>query len=251
VVRERDWDGFIDDFHARRAGITETVLGAATCDDRTPYEWLVGSLPDSRSTVVDVACGSGPLQPLLTPGWIGADLAPDELELARTRPGRTPVLRADLAALPFRTAAVEVITCAMALMVVAAVGPALEELRRVVRVGGTVAVLLPARQPLTMRDRVRYARLLGALRHHTIPFPRPDVIRGPDRLLRSAGFTIRTDEQQAFRYPIVDGDAARSFVDSLYLPATPPTRVDRAARVVARWIGTDIGIPLRRIVATR
>ena len=41
------------------------------------------------------------------------------------------------------------------------------------------------------------------------------------------------------------------FVRSLYLPGGPPTRVEAGTRVARRWAGHDLGIPLRRIVATR
>lgn len=240
----------MDRFHAEHAGITETVLAAANDGEGTPYEWLVESI-GSCDRVLDLACGSGPLQPLLGPGWFGVDLSEAELALARTRPSRPSVLLADAVGLPIRTAGCDAAVCAMALMVVPLPDATLGEIRRVVRAGGTVAVLVPSRRPLTLRDTWRYARLLLALRRWTIPFPQPDVVTHPERVVERAGFAIVTDERRVFRLPVLNRDAADGFVDSLYLPAITDRRRAAARAVVRQWQGSDIGLPFRRVIATR
>jgi SAM-dependent methyltransferase len=251
AVRTREWDDYIDRFHSERAGITETVLGASTRGEINPYQWLADALPEPHGRCLDLACGSAPLKPLLTPVWIGVDLAAGEVALARARRAPGSIVQADVAALPFRTSGLEAAVCAMALMVVAAVEQTLRELARAVREGATVVFLLPGTRPLTMRDRLRYARLLGALRRVRVPYPRPDVVAHPERHLCAAGFTVAADERRTFRYPIIDTRAARALVDSLYLPGTPSSRIEAAHQTVLRWVDSDIGIPLRRVVATR
>ena len=65
------------------------------------------------------------------------------------------------------------------------------------------------------------------------------------------GFDIVEAQQRAFRYRVDGPDATRLLVDSLYLPAVRRERIDAAVSVTRRWIGTSIGIPLRRLVAVR
>jgi hypothetical protein len=56
-----DWDRYLDEFHAARAGITEAVLGRAHDEEgMNPYAWLVEPVSHS-ATVVDLACGSAPM----------------------------------------------------------------------------------------------------------------------------------------------------------------------------------------------
>ena len=250
-VTGRAWGDYINRFHTERAGITERVLGLSVRDDITPYQWVAAALPTSSGPCLDLACGSAPLQPLLAPRWLGVDLAADEIALARAHHSNAPMVRADAAVLPFHNSSFEAAICAMGLMVVASVEQTLQELARVVRAGATVAFLLPGTRPLTVRDRLRYARLLCALRRVRVPYPRPDVVAHPQRLLRAPGFTVLADERQTFRYAIRDPHAARALVESLYLPGPPAPRIEDAHQTVLRWVDSDIGIPLRRVVATR
>jgi hypothetical protein len=109
--------------------------------------------------------------------------------------------------------------------------------------------LLPGTRPLSVRDRARYARLLVALRRRRFEYP-----NDPERLddaLGRGGFDVIASERRSFRYPVDDVDAARLLVDSLYLPGVGLERVDAAISVTSQWIGTSIGIPLRRVVAAR
>ncbi len=246
----RDWAGYLDQFHDARAGVTESVLAACADGGIDPYSWLAAAVPES-SACLDLACGSAPMQPLIGGSWIGIDLAASELGRAQARRGDVPLIRADATALPLRTGGCARAVCAMALMVMPEVESALAELMRVVRPGARLAFLLPATRPLLPRDRLRYLRLLAALRRMGFSYPRPDVLDQPTRFLTHAGFIVVANEVRTFRYPIVDARSAETLVDSLYLPATAHTRVGAARRVTRRWVGSDIGIPLRRVVVTR
>ena len=70
------WSEYLAAFHRDRTGITEAVLehchGDATGD--TPYQWLIAAL-DEPASVLDLACGNGPLAHLVPGSWTGVDLS--------------------------------------------------------------------------------------------------------------------------------------------------------------------------------
>jgi len=241
-----EWDRYVALFHADTPGITESLLARSTDDDgRTPYDWISEDLPDGL--VVDVGCGSGPTQPMVT-GWVGVDRSRPELEVAR-RHGRGPLVLASASALPVRDRSVEVAMAAMSLMVITDPRAAVDELARVLRPGAIVRVLLPADRPLTMGDRARYGVLLALLGRRAMPFPRPEVAADPGSLLAGAGLEVVSDERRRFRFAITGQDDADLFMDSLYLPAVDARRVDLARALVRSPVSSHIGIPLRRVTA--
>ncbi|MEP6624090.1 MAG: class I SAM-dependent methyltransferase, partial [Acidimicrobiia bacterium] len=185
----RDWAGYLDQFHDTRAGVTESVLAACADGGTDPYSWLAAVVPEA-SACLDLACGSAPMEPLIAASWIGVDLAASELALARTRRGGASLIRADAAELPLRTGSCGSAVCVMALMAIPELESALAELTRVVRPGSSLAFLLPAVRPLPTRDRLRYLRLLAALRRTSLTYPRPDVLDRPARFLTRAGFIV-------------------------------------------------------------
>ncbi len=250
-MKPAGWGHYIDDFHATRPGITETVLGECRADGANPYQWLAGGLRPGPGTVLDVACGSGPLAPLLSANsWIGLDRSEAELRTALRLHAGVALVRATADALPLPDRSVDSVVCSLALMVLTPLEPAIDELARVTRSGGTLAVLLPARRPLSLRDQSRYARLFLALRTQPAQFPNPDAMRDSHRLLAGGGFEVQSDEQIRFAYPIANTGTADALVDSFYLPDIGSRRIEAARRSVRRWTGSDLGIPLRRIVAT-
>jgi hypothetical protein len=91
----------------------------------------------------------------------------------------------------------------------------------------------PTAAPLTARDRLRYVRLLAALRLRRLPFPHPGVLHDPRRLLTRAGLADVTDQRRRFAYPLAETDDALRWVRSLYRPGVAPRRI-RAAQRVAR-----------------
>jgi hypothetical protein len=94
-------------------------------------------------------------------------------------------------------------------------------------------------------------RLLAALRLRRLPFPQRGVPSDPRRLLTRAGLAVESDERSRFVYPLVETDDADRWVRSLYLPGVAPRRLRAAHRVTRRWVGSSIGIPLRRVVGVR
>ena len=217
-----DWRSYLVRFHAERAGITEAVLTRAVDGDVDPYRWVAEAVP-AGGAVVDVACGSGPLATALGPRWVGLDLSSAELDVARGRAaGR--LQRAHAGALPVADGSAAAVVCALALMLVEP-APVLAEIRRVLAPGARLVALLPAGRPLTERDRLRYARLEGS------------------------GLRVVTDERRRFRLRIDDEATADLFVRSLYVPGAHPRRVARATAVARRWVGSELGLPLRRVVA--
>jgi SAM-dependent methyltransferase len=198
--------------------------------------------------VLEVACGSAPLGSRLQGHWAGIDRSDAELALAHRR-GAAPLVRADATALPVASGHRDTVVCAMGLMLFDPLPQAVSELARVTCAAGRLVALLPASGPVTWRDRLRYARLLVALRRRGFAYPHhPSRV---DAVLQSNGFDVVASERRSFRYAVDDQACAHLLVDSLYLPGTSPERVERARAVTRRWVGTSIGVPLRRVVAVR
>lgn len=139
--------------HRENAGFTEAC--AMRCRDaagRTSYAWLAEAVrPDRDRSVLDLACGSGPLLALcheILPQrtrLVGVDMSPDELALARARlpAGRTELIEAqaaDLGAVP--DGSVDVVLCHWALTLMRPVEPVLNEVRRILAPGGRFAALV-------------------------------------------------------------------------------------------------------------
>jgi demethylmenaquinone methyltransferase/2-methoxy-6-polyprenyl-1,4-benzoquinol methylase len=95
----------------------------------------------ARSTVLDIACGTGDFcRDLARAGHqpIGVDLSLGMLKSARTE---APLAQADTFSLPVRDGSIDAITCGFALRNFASIPPALDEFARVLRPGGRVGLL--------------------------------------------------------------------------------------------------------------
>lgn len=102
---------------------------------------LLGGLPPGR--VLDAACGTGRHSVWLAAQGhevIGVDLSPDMLARARAKLPDARFERGELNALPLPDASVDSALCALALVHLADLHPALAELARVVRPGGRVVI---------------------------------------------------------------------------------------------------------------
>lgn len=245
-----EWNDYLAAFHTERPGITEAIFRHSRADDgKDPYGWLAEALPE-HGTVIDLACGSGPLATRVRESWIGLDHNLAELGLAaQAAPGR--VVLADAGAAPLRADGADAVACSMALMVFDDPARVVAEAARLLRIGGRFVAVVPAFAPLTIRDRVRYARLLAALRLLMLPFPRYHVLWHPRPLLTRAGLSVVRSERRRFAYPLTSPDDGLRWVRSLYLPGLNPRRVRAAKQVTQRWSGSSIGIPIRRVVATK
>src|SRR5688572_20883088 len=99
------------------------------------------------STVVDLACGTGDLcRELASRGLrpIGVDLSFGMLAAARTT---APLVHGDALRLPLPSGSVAGATCGFALRNFASLPPCFDELARVVRPGGRIALLEVAEPP--------------------------------------------------------------------------------------------------------
>ncbi len=95
----------------------------------------------SGALVLDVACGTGDLcREMRSAGLraVGVDFAFGMLRAARTD---APLVQADALALPVAAESVDGVTCGFALRNVVDIGRLFEEMARVVRPGGRVAIL--------------------------------------------------------------------------------------------------------------
>jgi SAM-dependent methyltransferase len=241
-----DWGRYLDGFHAARSGITEDVLGRAGVGSRSPYGWLTDGIdPDAR--ILDLACGSAPSRPDEATRWVGLDRSAGELERAAAA-GRRSLLRSDATRLPVVDTSVDVVVCAMGLMLVDPLAEALAEIARVLRPDGELRLLLPDRKPLSTLDQLRYLRLFWAARaaNH---FPPTPLRRHAAEMLAGVGLHVTTDESLRFTLPVDTGDEAARFVDSWYLPRASPAHRDAARRRAAALAPFDVGLPLRRVIA--
>jgi len=252
VVRWRaevaDWSAFLLAFHAGRPGITEATLGRASRPRHgNAYEWLVDALPADATTVVDVGCGSAPLQPLLRARrYVGADFSTEEFGLARER-GRGPLVRATAEALPVATGSVDAVTISMALQVLD-LDAVLRQCARVLRAGGILVATVPAgRVPRSLHDVHLVCRLALALRR--VPSYRNDkALRHPSTVFAPHRLRVLSDESLDFPLRLDDEAAALAFVDSLYLAALDTRRRHRAA---AALVGRCWPVRVRRLVVER
>jgi SAM-dependent methyltransferase len=241
------WTDYLSAFHQDHPGITEDILGPSRSAGLNPYDWLLEVISVDEN-LLDVACGSAPLlQSDLNSTWIGVDRSPAELARARAN-GAGNLVNAEVRHLPFGEHQFTAVACSMALMLLAPLDDCLAEIARVLAPGGTLALLLPG-GPWTLHpiDIYRWSTLLKALRQVRLRYPNDRLIGRLQTTATRHGLQIVTDDRRRFGYPFTTADAADCFVDSLYLPDTMTARTDDARLVARRWVGSSIGIPLRRV----
>ncbi|RFU49786.1 class I SAM-dependent methyltransferase [Paraburkholderia sp. DHOC27] len=147
---------YLQDFHQRTAGSTTAAFGGlpATTDGTTyasSYHLLASLIPAHRGalTVVDLACGDGPLLALLSARadadlkLVGVDMSQGELDAARAKlPGHVSLLKERAQALSLETGSVDYVLSHMALMLMDDIDRVFSEIHRVLRPGGTLAFIV-------------------------------------------------------------------------------------------------------------
>ena len=150
-----NWPRYLDEFHARRPGITERVLlRAHSTPVGTPYEWLAAKVISSNvaycspGSILDIGCGSGPVKAVLPHAfsYLGVDLSFAELQEAR-RLGRQNLIEADAIKLPLASNSICCAVSSMAVMLLSPIEAALSETYRVLKDGGTFAFIRPSATP--------------------------------------------------------------------------------------------------------
>jgi SAM-dependent methyltransferase len=248
------WDEYLAAYHREHAGITERLLMRSRAQSiGTPYDWLRSALPPLIGPVVDLACGSAPLHPLLlsAESYVGFDLSEDELTLA-ARAGRGPLVRANALHLPLADSSVDAVVCSMGIMLMRPVDDALSEVARVLRPGGMFVTIRPVSTPVRISDLPLIVPLLVGLRH--LPeLPQHLGGRTFRRLLADAGMNVVDDAALRFGYPLETEADAGLVTEALYLPHVPSERRADAARRLARRArtGTAVPVAIRRTVAVR
>ncbi|MDQ6796864.1 MAG: class I SAM-dependent methyltransferase [Actinomycetota bacterium] len=200
--------------------------------------------------MVDLACGNGPLAPeLAVYGWVGIDLS--DAELSAAHDGAHRVIHADVASLPVADGSAGSVVCSMALMLVQPLERVLSEVARVLRPGGVLVALLPSRGPLRPRDVMRYTRLLAALGKRRLDYPNDGALGDVGALMGRHNLHLVDDRRRMFTCLITSPSIGVMCVRSLYLPDIEPARLAAGERVARSWVGRDLGLPLRRVVAVR
>jgi ubiquinone/menaquinone biosynthesis C-methylase UbiE len=138
--------------HQENTGFTEAC--ASSCRDeagRNSYEWLSEVVPDNASlSVLDLACGSGPLLKILFDrnknlNLKGIDMCPEELVLAKTRLKNSGVNLIESKAQNLTAIddnSIDIVLCHWALTLMDPVAPVLDEVRRVLTSKGRFAALV-------------------------------------------------------------------------------------------------------------
>jgi SAM-dependent methyltransferase len=214
------------------------------------FSWPLNAV---EGIVLDLACGSAPTRAVLSDThWVGVDLSEGELTEAARRE-RGPLVRASADALPMSSDSVAAVCAAMSLPVLTPLPQVLGELRRVLRPGGTLTALVPARSGLSTSGLFGWARIMYALRAVRQPWPNPQARDRLAPLLSTSGFRVRSDDRRVFTLALGSADSAALLVEALYLPGLSPLRAEAAKRALTRWArrGRRLELPLRRVVAER
>jgi SAM-dependent methyltransferase len=193
--------------------------------------------------VIDVCCGSAPTRAHLTPKtYVGMDLSAAELR----RAVGVPVILADAACLPVATGSCDAVVMSMALQLVpfAAV---LAEVARVLRPGGVLVATVPVNVPLPAGDWLRYGRLSVALRHR-LSYPNDAELAS---FVGTADLSVISDESRAFTVDVTTAARADLLLDALYLPGVSDERVAAGRKVVTKWVGHQVAVPIRRLALSR
>ena len=138
--------------HQEHTGFTEVC--ASSCRDeagRNSYEWLAELVPNNESlSVLDLACGSGPLLKILfdrnkSLNLKGIDMCPEELKLAKkllVNSGANLIQSKAQNLTAIDDNSIDIVLCHWALTLMDPIAPVLDEVRRVLTSKGRFAALV-------------------------------------------------------------------------------------------------------------
>jgi SAM-dependent methyltransferase len=230
------------------ADALERLLRAATDSrGRGPLPWAAAPIREA-GRVLDLCCGSGGIASELAPGaWVGVDAT-------AAADGRARRLRASDTAIPIRTNGVDAICMILTLPRTDRVDDVFAEIRRVLRPGGTLVVVVPS---VTVRSwtELQLARLLRPVRRGR--WRNRSGLDGAGWLLAAADFAVLGDDRVPFALPLPDADSVLQAVTDLpaagLWPDLPAPVHERLTSELIRRAGPDrvLPMPLRRLVARR
>lgn len=238
------WDTYLLAYHDTNPGITEDCLSDARDDaGRSPYDWLVEAVPQGAATVLDVACGSGPVARLLAgPRVVGVDQSAGELSRASG-----PRVRARACALPLAGGWADAVVSSMALMLLHPLTVVLEEVARVLKPGGTFIATLPRRSA----GSPVFAAILRDLDQIGLGYPEPlDGVDVAERFA-AARLSLVGDESVVFARVVRGPDDAEHVVRSFYAPGAGDEQLSDAVSTLRRAAPVAVGYRIRRLVARR
>lgn len=256
MARRIDWSSYLDAFHEERPGIVDDLLSRAVAGHHNPYEWLARTVSARATTVLDVACGAGPVtRALERPGRtvVGVDVRPAELIEAQAR-SRGAWLCADARALPLADHSVDAAVSMLGMVMIHPTDQLLAEVARVLRPGGVLAFVAPALGPVSPAD---LRTVLGMSRHlrGRPQFPGSLELTSFKPLLARHGLRKVEDSRERYRVPIRSHADADTLVRTLLLPTKADARIDAAIGYLARQVRArgevHVPVPMRRFVAIK
>lgn len=252
MLKPIDWLTYVETLHDERAGVSERVLQRALSGSHTPYRWLARAVSSRAMDVLDVACGSGAMSRELERGGrrvTSLDYRTSELRLARER-GVARLVCGDARRLPFADESFDAVTTAMGLAVIQPTSTLVGEMARVLRPGGSLAVMTPAMWPMNAHDLATVTRLASILR--TNPRVSASVeLTGIALALGAHDLRKVEDARERYHVEVTDEADARLVLSALYLPTTSPHRVEAAVAWLVAHAPVRLPVPIRRIVAIK